>query len=81
MIMHHHSQATIFFVKKNIHDKSPTTIQDLCQQLIDLPDNKLVEHLMHFGSSLRGTRAYWTKCCTELTDMITKLGCPICFLL
>jgi hypothetical protein len=51
----------------------------LRQQLIDLPDNKLAEHLMRFGSSLRGTRAYWTKCRTELTDMITQLGCPTLF--
>jgi ATP-dependent DNA helicase PIF1 len=80
MIMRHRSQATAaVFVKKNIHDNSPTTILDLRQQLIDLPDNKLVEHLMHFGSTLRGTRAYWTKCHAELTDMITQLGCPTLF--
>lgn len=34
---------------------------------------------MQFGSSLRGTRAYWTKCRFELTDMITQLGCPYLF--
>ena len=34
---------------------------------------------MRFGSSLRGTRAYWTKCQAELTDMITQLGCPSLF--
>jgi ATP-dependent DNA helicase PIF1 len=80
MIMRHRSQATAaVFVKKNIHDNSPTTIEALRQQLLDLPDNKLAEHLMHFGSSLRGTRAYWTKCRTELTDMITQLGCPTLF--
>jgi hypothetical protein len=78
--MRHRSQATAtVFVKKNIHDNSPTTIEALRQQLLDLPDNKLAEHLMRFGSSLRGTRAYWTKCRTELTDMITQLGCPTLF--
>jgi ATP-dependent DNA helicase PIF1 len=80
MIMRHRSQETAaVFVKKNIHDNSPTTIEALRQQLLDLPDNKLVEHLMCFGSSLRGTRAYWKKCRTELTDMITQLGCPTLF--
>jgi hypothetical protein len=34
---------------------------------------------MCFGSSLRVTRAYWKKCCTELTDIITQLGCPTLF--
>ena len=58
-------------MKKNLHDNSPKTI--------DLPDNKLVENLMRFGSSLRGTRAYWTKFQAELTDMITQLGCPSFF--
>jgi hypothetical protein len=77
MIMHHRSQATTaVFVKNNIHDNSPIKILDLRQQIIDLPDNKLIEHLMHFGSTLQDTRAYWTKCCVELTDMITQLGCP-----
>ena len=53
MIMCHRIQeTTAVFVKNNIHDNSPTTILDLRQQLIDLPDNKLVEHLMHFGSTL-----------------------------
>ena len=57
--MRHRSQATAaVFVKKNIHDNSTTTIEVLCQQLTDLPDNKLADHLMHFGSSLRGTGAY-----------------------
>jgi hypothetical protein len=78
--MRHRRQTTAaVFVKKNIHDNSPTTIETLLQQLIDLPDNKLADHLMHFGSSLGGTRAYWTKCHTELTHMITQLGCPTLF--
>jgi hypothetical protein len=34
---------------------------------------------MCFGSSLRGIRAYWTKCRIELTDMITQLLCPTLF--
>jgi len=34
---------------------------------------------MWFGSSLRDTRAYWTKFRSKLTDMITQLGCPSLF--
>jgi hypothetical protein len=78
--MHYCIQATVVvFVNKNIHDNSPTIIQDLRQQLIDSLDNKLVEHLMFFGSTVRGTRSYWTKCRTKLTDMITQLGFPMLF--
>jgi len=78
--MYHRSQAIVaVFVKKNLHDNSPTTIQDLCQQLINLPDNKLDENVMCFGSSLSGTWAYWTKCHTKPTNMITQLGCPTLF--
>lgn len=80
MIMVHQSQATTaFFAKKHFHDNSPTTFKELHHQLSNLLDNKLVEHLMQFGSSLRGKRAYWTKCQSELTDMITQLGCPYLF--
>ena len=78
--MRHRSQETTsVFVKKNLHDNSPTTIDNLRQQIYDLPDNKLVEHLMRFGSSIRGTMAYWTKFRAELTDMFTQLGCPYFF--
>jgi len=80
MITWHRSQAVIVvFAKKRLHDNSPTTIKELCHQLSDLPDNKLVEHLMWFGSYLRGTMSYWTKCRAELTDMITQLECPSLF--
>ena len=62
MIMWHQSQATAAgFAKKHLHDNSPITVEELRHQLSDLLDNKLVEHLMWFGSSLRGTRPYWTK--------------------
>ena len=78
--MWHRSQATtVVFAKKHLHDNSPTIIEELRHQLSDLPDNKLVEHLMQFVSSMRGTRAYWTKCRFKLMDMITQLGCPSLF--
>ena len=72
MIMRYQSHATaVVFINKHLHDNSPTTTEKLCHQLSNLPNNKLVEHLMQFGSSLIGTREYWTKCRSELTDMIT----------
>ena len=78
--MWHQSQATAaVFANKKLHDKSRTTIEELRHQLSDLPDNKLVEHIMWFGSSLSGTRTYWTKCQSELTNMITQLGFPSLF--
>ena len=78
--MQHRSQATVVvFAKKHLHDNSPTIVEELHHQLSDLLDNKLGEHLMWFGSSLRGIRAYQTKCRSELTNMITQLGCPYLF--
>lgn len=55
------------------------TIQELHQQLSNLQNNKLVDKLMHFGSCLRGTRAYWTKWYSKLTNMINQLGFPTLF--
>ena len=66
-------------MKKNIEDGIPTTIEDLRKELIEFPDTKLAERLMRFGSCLRGTKAYWNTCRSELTDMISQIGCPTLF--
>ena len=51
--MCHCSQSSAsVFVKTNIHENAPTTIHELHQQLIDVPNNKVAEHLMRFGSFL-----------------------------
>ena len=34
---------------------------------------------MRFGTVLRGTRAYWRKCCQELSDLIQKIVCSTIF--
>ena len=34
---------------------------------------------MRFGTVLRGTRAYWSKCHQELSDLIQQIGCPKIF--
>ena len=57
----------------------PTTIEDLCIHLQDIPTDKLPEHVMRFGAHLRGTKAYWTLRRSELTNMITQLQCPTLF--
>jgi len=80
LMMRHRSQATTsFFVKKNIGDGFPTSIQELNIRLQQFPDDKLAEQVMRFGSSLRGTRSFWHKAKNELTDMISQLGCPTFF--
>ncbi|XP_059068385.1 uncharacterized protein LOC131858917 [Cryptomeria japonica] len=78
--MRHRSQATssIFFQIQQ-DDSLPTTISDLCQSLKDLPDDKLVDQLMQFTSSIRGTRLFWNKRRGELSDMVIQIGCPTLF--
>ena len=66
-------------MKKNIEDGIPTIIEDLRKELIEFLDTKLVERLMRFGSCLQGTMGYWNICHSELTDMISQIGCPNLF--
>ena len=77
--MRHHAQAsTTVFVKKNISEL-PTIMEELRQHLKNIPDSRLGERLMRFGTVLRGTRAYWSKCHQELSDLIQQIGCPKIF--
>ena len=39
----------------------PITIQELREHMEKTPHSHLVDRLMRFGTSLRGTRSYWTK--------------------
>lgn len=49
-MMQHHSKATTFvFVKKNIPDNFPTSIEDMNIRLEQFPDEQLVEKVMRFG--------------------------------
>jgi len=80
LMMRHRSQATTsIFVKNNITDYFPISIQDLNTRLEQFPDEQLVEKVMRFSSSLCGTRSFWHKAKNELTDMISQLGCPTFF--
>ena len=73
--MRHRAQASsIVFVKKNISEL-PKTMEELRQHLKNIPDSRLGERLVRFGTVLRGTRAYWSKCRQELSDLIQQIGC------
>ena len=80
LMMRHCSQATAsFFVKKNISNIFPISVQDLSIHLEQFPDEQLAEKVMRFGSSLHGTRSFLHKAKNELIDVISKLGCPTFF--
>ncbi|XP_057839483.2 uncharacterized protein LOC131049446 [Cryptomeria japonica] len=80
LMMCHCSQglATIF-IKKNVEENIPTTVENLHAHLKTLPNTQLAEELMCFGSSMRGTRPYWNKCHFELSSMINQIGSPTLF--
>ena len=62
ILMRHRSQATAtIFVKKYIENNLPTIVSYIQQCLHDFPDSKFLEQVMHFGSSLRGTRSFSNK--------------------
>ena len=59
LMIHHHSHfIASVFIKQKVEDNTPSTIEDLRSHLTNLSDNQLIEELMHFGSTLRGTRAF-----------------------
>ena len=77
--MRHRAQASsTVFVKKNMTEL-PTTVDELRENLQNLPNSKIADRLMRFGHVLRGTRAYWSKCHGELCDLVQKIGSPTIF--
>ena len=81
LMMCHRSQATVaVFVKHNLANTLPATVSALRTQLSQMPDSRVADHAMCFGSALRGTRSFWNKRGGELCDMITQLGSPTFFL-
>ena len=66
------------FVKKNM-TYLPTTMEELREHLQNILDSRLGERLMRFGTVIRGTHAYWNKCCVELSDMVQQIGSPTVF--
>ncbi|XP_057871639.2 uncharacterized protein LOC131078030 [Cryptomeria japonica] len=62
MIMRHRAHSsTAVCVKRSLHEM-PITIQELREHMDNTPHSHLADRLMRFGTSLRGTRSYWTKC-------------------
>ena len=66
-----HATASIF-VKINLEDTLPPTILEFVNQLQELPDDKIAERAIQFGSTLRGTCSYWNKSRVELKNMINQ---------
>ena len=58
-------------MQKNAEDNIPEKIENLQTHLQDLPNAQLVEQLMLFGATIRGTRPYWTKHFLELQNLVT----------
>ena len=72
-----HNSSSVF-VKRNFKDMR-ITINELRQHMETTPHSKLVDKLMPFGTTLRGTRSYWTKSHAELIDLLLQIGCPTIF--
>ncbi|XP_057835128.1 uncharacterized protein LOC131045552 [Cryptomeria japonica] len=80
LIMRHRSQqSAAIFIRTNLGESIPTTIEALHGRLQNTPDDQLPNQLLRFGATLRGTRAYWRKSRKELTAMIFQLGPPTLF--
>ncbi|XP_059076593.1 uncharacterized protein LOC131875899 [Cryptomeria japonica] len=79
MIMRHHAQnSSAVFVKKSLQEM-PITINELREHMENIPHSHLVDRLMRFGTTLRGTRSYWAKCRAELFDLLHQIGTPTIF--
>ena len=80
IMMRHRSQATAaIFVKRNLADTLPATVSALRTQLSQMPNSRVIDHAMRFGSALCGILSFWNKRRGELCDMITQLGSPTFF--
>ena len=79
MIMQHRAQnSSAVIVKKSFQDM-PITINDLQEHIENIPHSHLVDHLMCFGTTLRGTRSCWAKCRAELSNLLHQIGILIIF--
>ena len=54
IICHQSNATTSIFVKINLEDTLPPTILELVNQLQDMPNDKIGERVIRFGSSLCG---------------------------
>ncbi|XP_059064988.1 uncharacterized protein LOC131857017 [Cryptomeria japonica] len=79
LMRHRFQQTASVFLRTNLENSIPTTLQALREQLQSTPSDQLPNQLMCFAASLRGTRAYWKISRKDLTTMIHQLGAPTLF--
>lgn len=68
------SQGNIFIKKNSFQNKSVEEIKALLETRPHLANN-----IMYYGSTLRGSKAFWYKRCGELLSMVNQLGTPTIF--
>lgn len=77
LMRHRALQTGRIYVRQNPHD-GHLTIDEL-REMVGHESNTLSNRVLHFGSTLRGTRQFWQKQKTRLTAMVDTLGLPTVF--
>ena len=70
-------QTGRIYVKQNVND-AQLSVQEL-KDMIGTEGTSLANRVLHFATSLRGTRQYWMRQRTRLTAMVDTLGMPTVF--
>ena len=73
----HTLQTGRIYDKQNVHD-APLSVEEL-KEMVGAEECSLTNRVMHFATSLRGTRQYWMRQRTRLTTMVDTLGMPTVF--
>lgn len=77
-IMRHRAlQTGRIYVRQNPHDGHLSV--DELRDMIHHNSENLSNRVLHFGSSLRGTRQFWQRQRSRLTAMVETLGLPTAF--
>ena len=70
-------QTGRIYVKQNVND-AQLSVEEL-KDMIGTEGTSLANRVLHFATSLRGTRQYWMRQRTRLTAMVDTLGMPTVF--
>ena len=77
-IMRHRAlQTGRIYVRQNPHDGQLSV--DELRHMVDHDSENLSNRVLHFGSSLCGTRQFWQRQRSRLTAMVDTLGLPTAF--
>ena len=77
-IMRHRAlQTGRIYVQQNPHDGQLSV--DELRDMVEHDSENLSNRILHFGSSLRGTRQFWQRQRNHLTAMVDTLGLPTAF--